>query len=282
MFLYSQGRPLPYYHLFPEDNMNRDYFERYSRQLFLPSFGKAAQDKLQSAHVLIIGMGGLGCPVAQYLTAAGIGKITIVDDDVVQLSNLHRQVLYAESDIGKNKVDVAKEKLSDLNKNVLIDNLCIRWNKEQCFQYIPQVDLVVDCSDNFGTRYLLDDACRLLKKPLVFGAVSKFEGQVAVFLPDNNCYRNIFPEPPASGLIRGCSEEGVLGMLPGIIGNIQAMEVVKYVTGFGAVLVNKLLTYDALNQQMYTVDVVPVEHSGPVSVEEFALKEYNIPKCTVS
>lgn len=262
--------------------MNKEYFERYSRQLFLPSFGKAAQDALYAAHVLIVGMGGLGCPVAQYLVGAGVGKITIADDDVVKLSNLHRQVLYAESDIGKKKVDVAKEKLSDLNKNVWIDTICERWDKEHCMQHIPNADIVIDCSDNFETRYLLDDACRLLQKPLVFGAVSKFEGQLSVFAPGHACYRNIFPEPPAKGLILNCAEEGVLGMLPGIIGSMQAMEAIKCITGIGTTLKDKLMTYDVLHQQIVMVDVIPIEHKGPLSLEEFEERSYTIPKCTAS
>lgn len=260
--------------------MHKEFFERYSRQLFLPSFGKAAQDKLQAAHVLIIGLGGLGCPVAQYLVGAGVGKITIADDDVVKLSNLHRQVLYAASDIGKKKVNVAKDRLSELNINVVIDAIGERWDIEHCMAHIPNVDLVIDCSDNFETRYLVDDACRLLQKPLVFGAVSRFEGQLAVFAPGNAYYRNIFPEPPSKGLIRNCSEEGVVGMLPGIIGSMQAMEAVKWITGIGTPLINKLLTYDALLLNILTIDVVSVEHSGPKTIEEFEERSYNIPKCT--
>lgn len=259
--------------------MHKDYFERYSRQLFLPSFGKAAQDKLQAAHVLIIGMGGLGCPVAQYLTAAGVGKLTIADDDVVKLSNLHRQLLYTEADIGKKKVDVAKATLSVLNNNTIIDTICERWDKEHCIQYIPNTDIVIDCSDNFETRYLVDDACRLLQKPLVFGAVSKFEGQLAVFAPGTICYRNIFPEPPAKGLILSCSEEGVVGMLPGIIGSMQAMEAMKYITGIGVPMINKIMTYDALHQQFLMIDVTPLEHNGPKTIEVFEESDYNIPKC---
>ncbi len=259
--------------------MNKEYFERYSRQLILPSFGKAAQDKLSAAHILIIGMGGLGCPVAQYLVGAGVGKITIVDDDVVTLSNLHRQVLFTESDIGKNKVDVAKSKLKDLNKDVLIETIPARFDKNLGLKVIPTVDLVIDCSDNFETRYFLDDACRLLDKPLVFGAVSKFEGQLAFFAPGHSYYRNIFPDPPSSGLIRNCSEEGVLGMLPGIIGSMQAMEAIKYITGIGEILIDKIMTYDALHQQILLVDVMPLTHNGPVSIEELEKTAYAIPKC---
>lgn len=262
--------------------MNKEYVERYSRQLILPSFGKAAQDKLASSHVLIIGMGGLGCPAAQYLVGAGVGKITIADDDVVKLSNLHRQILYAEEDIGKKKVDVAKEKLSRQNKDVIIQSICARWNTELCLTIIPVVDIVIDCSDNFETRYLLDDACRLLQKPLIYGAVSTFEGQLSLFKPGYSYYRNIFPEPPKIGLIRNCSEEGVMGMLPGVIGAMQAMEAIKFLSGLGEVLTNKLISYNALQQQILRLDVIPLEHKGPVSIEEFAQKEYAIPKCANS
>lgn len=259
--------------------MNKNYFERYGRQLFLPSFGKAAQDKLTHAHVLIIGMGGLGCPVAQYLVGAGIGRLTMIDDDIVKLSNLHRQTLYTENDLGKYKVDVAKEKLAAANSDVHLMAVQQRLRKERCKALLQDVDLVIDCSDNFETRYLVDDACRVFKKPLVFGAVSKFEGQLAVFAPGNACYRNVFPEPPASGLIKNCSEEGVVGMLPGIIGSMQAMEALKYLTGIGEVLLNKLLTYEALSQRVYTVDIMPLPHGGPTNEAAFEKHEYIIPNC---
>lgn len=253
--------------------MNKHYFERYSRQLFLPGFGKAAQDKLVAARVLIIGMGGLGCPVAQYLVGAGVGHLILVDDDVVSLSNLHRQVLYGEQDLGRFKVDVAQEKLSKANTDVHIESIKKRCDRSFCVEYIPNVDLVIDCSDNFETRYVVDDACRLLKKPLVFGAVSTFEGQVAVFAPGAACYRNIFPEPPAAGSIKNCAEEGVVGMLPGIIGSMQAMEAVKFVTGIGVPLINTLLTYDALTQQVFTMEITPLPHRGPENIEAFTAYE---------
>lgn len=261
--------------------MNKQYFERYGRQLFLPGFGKAAQDKLAAAHVLIIGMGGLGCPVAQYLVGAGIGKLTLIDDDVIQLSNLHRQVLYTEADLGKSKVLVAKEKLSAANVNVQIEAISQRWDKSMVKPCLPFVDLVIDCSDNFETRYLTDDACRLYQKPLVFGAVSQFEGQVAVFAPGQSCYRNLFPVPPSDGMIRNCAETGVLGMLPGIIGSMQALEALKYITGLGKPLINTLLTYDALNQQSYTMEIMPLAHQGPVTLEAFESTTYHPTNCNV-
>ena len=260
-----------------------DSNERYARQIMLHEFGEDGQTKLKSAHVLVVGVGGLGCPVLQYLVAAGVGKITILDDDIVSLNNLHRQILFDESNIGELKVDVAKQKLSLINSNVLITAISKRLNPALAAELFPTIDLVVDTSDNFATRYLVNDACVLLKKTLVFGAVSKFEGQVAVFnrqINDENYstnYRDLFPSPPAENILN-CEEAGVLGVVPGVIGTIQAMEAIKLITGIGEPLENKLLTYNALRQQFYTIELTPCNqpHSAPKTLDAFLTYDYPV------
>ena len=244
-------------------------FARYDRQLILPDFGLEAQEKLRSAHVLVVGAGGLGCPVLQYLAAAGIGRISLADGDVVSLSNLHRQVLYTEQDIGRSKALVAGERLRLLNSEVSITVYQEQWSLRHCLEKLNDVDLVIDCSDNFPTRYLLDDACRLFHIPLVFGAVSRYEGQLAVFAPGQVHYRDIFRNPPKAGEIQDCGGAGVVGMLPGIIGSMQAMEALKWLTGIGEPLANKLLTYNALQQQVYTLELTRGPEAGPQTLEEF-------------
>jgi adenylyltransferase/sulfurtransferase len=244
-------------------------FARYDRQLILPGFGSEAQAKLQSAHVLVVGAGGLGCPVLQYLTAAGVGKITLSDGDVVSVSNLHRQVLYAEKDVGRSKAEVAGERLNALNAEVQFAVFPEHWTVRHCLDHMENIDLVIDCSDNFPTRYLLDDACRLFSIPLVFGAVSRYEGQLAVFAPGTAHYRDVFPHPPVAGEIQNCGEVGVVGMLPGMIGSMQAMEALKWLTGIGKPLVNKLLTYNALDQQVYTLELTSGATAGPQTIEQF-------------
>ena len=232
-------------------------YERYERQILLKEFGVAAQEKLTEAKVLVIGAGGLGCPVLQYLAAAGIGTIGIVDDDVVSLSNLHRQVLYNVDDIGLPKAEIATKKLKALNNEINIISYNIRLTNKNALSIIKEYDIVIDGTDNFSSRYMINDACVLLKRPLVYGAISKFEGQVAVFNVEDTSaarpvnYRDLFPVPPKNNEILNCAEAGVLGVLPGIIGTMQANETIKLITGVGDPLINKMLTYNALDNSVY-------------------------------
>ena len=212
-------------------------YERYQRQILLKEFGIAGQQKLLQAKVLVIGAGGLGCPVLQYLTAAGIGCIGIVDNDVVSLSNLHRQVLYDTNDIGKSKVSVAAEKLRLVNSDTELIEYHIHLDKNNCLGIINEYDIIIDCTDNFASRYMINDACVLKAKPLVYAGVNRFEGQVAVFNVTRNekvrtaNYRDLFPVQPEQNEVLNCSEAGVLGVLPGIIGSMQASEAIKLITG---------------------------------------------------
>jgi molybdopterin/thiamine biosynthesis adenylyltransferase/rhodanese-related sulfurtransferase len=235
---------------------------RYQRQTILEGFGEHAQAKLASARVLVIGAGGLGCPALQYLAAAGIGHLGIIDDDIVELSNLHRQTIYITADIGKKKTIVASERLAEMNPEIQISAHAVRIVKSNVLETIADYDYILDGSDNFGTRYLVNDACAKLAKPLIFAAVSGFEGQLAIFnIPDANGkitnYRDIFPIPPSPGEIPNCEENGVLGVLPGIIGLMAAAETIKLITAIGRPLINKLLHYNLLTNQQFEMDVVP-------------------------
>lgn len=241
---------------------------RYHRHLILSEIGESGQRKLKSASVLVVGAGGLGCPVLQYLTAAGVGKIGIVDYDVVDESNLQRQVLFNVEDVGQSKSETAARKLILQNPFLEFVVYKKKLDKENALDIIREYDIVVDGSDNFPTRYLSNDACVMLGKPLVSGAIFKFEGQVSVFnLKDKNgnpgpTYRCLFPEPPAPDEVPNCSEIGVLGVLPGMIGAMQANEVIKIITGIGEPLSGKLLLFDALSMQS--------------SVLKFSLNEKNL------
>jgi molybdopterin/thiamine biosynthesis adenylyltransferase/rhodanese-related sulfurtransferase len=257
----SGSQQLPYCHHFQEDSMKaKSSHERYQRQVTLKGFGEAAQNDLLQASVLVIGAGGLGCPVLQYLTAAGTGCIGILDDDVVSITNLHRQVLYDTNDIGKPKVSVAATKLRQMNPDTKLLEFNIHLDKNNCLDIINAYDLIVDCTDNFASRYMINDACVLKGKPLVYAAVTRFEGQVAVFnfneegkrLTGN--YRDLFPQQPEHGEVMNCAEAGVLGVLPGIIGSMQACEAIKIITGIGEPLLNKLLTYNAINNKVIVFD----------------------------
>ncbi len=245
-----------YCRLFQEDNMNSSN-ERYQRQVTLKGFGPAAQNALLNAKVLVIGAGGLGCPVLQYLTAAGTGCIGIVDDDVVSISNLHRQVLYDANDIGKPKVSVASAKLRLMNPGTDLTEHKIYLDKNNCLDIIRAYDVIVDCTDNFASRYMINDACVLEGKPVVYGAVSRFEGQAAVFnvmqegRETTGNYRDLFPVQPEQGEVMNCAEAGVLGVLPGIIGSMQANETIKLITGIGEPLANQLLTFNAINNRQF-------------------------------
>lgn len=229
-------------------NLSSEELQRYSRQIILPELGNTGQKKLKSARVLVIGAGGLGCPVLQYLVAAGIGHIGIADHDTVDHTNLHRQVLYNSEDIGKSKAERAKEKLSIQNHNVNINSYNFKIDPANCEKLISEYQIIVDCSDNFETRYLLNDFCFKLDKPLVSGSIFKFEGQLSVFnYKGGPTYRCLFPEPPADH--PNCAEIGVIGILPGIIGSLQANEVIKIISGMGEVLSGKLLTMNSLTME---------------------------------
>lgn len=228
-------------------------YERYQRQLILKGFGKKGQQQLLQAAVLVVGAGGLGSPALQYLAAAGVGRIGIVDDDVVALHNLHRQVLYTTDDIGQPKAEAAATRLRQMNPDVVITAFPFRLTPQNVFDTIAGYTIVLDATDNFATRYLLNDACVLLGRPLVYGAIAQFEGQVAVFNRGENSvnYRDLFPQPPPPGSVLNCAEAGVLGVLPGIIGTMQATEVIKLVTGIGEPLANRLFTYNALTNESF-------------------------------
>jgi len=231
---------------------DKSFDERYARQLRLKGFGREAQQKLANSKVVLVGCGGLGCPIALYLVSMGIGEIRITDPDTVQLSNLHRQILFTTADIGKSKVGVAAKKLKALNPRCKITTRQEYVRSSNVMEIIEDCDLVIDGSDNFPTRYLINDACYLKGIPLVYGAVNEFEGQVSIFNvlkvdgERSPHYRDLFPEPPMEGAVQNCAEAGVLGILPGIIGQFQAAEAVKYLTGIGENLIGKLLLFDYL------------------------------------
>ncbi|APY12627.1 dinucleotide-utilizing protein [Seonamhaeicola sp. S2-3] len=229
---------------------------RYNRHIILSEIGPKGQEKLNKAKVLVIGAGGLGCPILQYLTAAGIGKLGIIDFDVVEISNLQRQVLFGKSSLGKNKALAAKHQLENLNDEIKITAYPETLNYKNALELFNLYDIIVDGSDNFETRYLVNDACIITNKPLVFGAIYKFEGQVSVFNYNNGpSYRCLFPTRPKKDTIPNCSEIGVLGVLPGIIGSMQANEVIKIILGIGEVLSGKLLCYHSLSNQISTLKI---------------------------
>jgi len=229
---------------------------RYNRHIILPEIGQEGQDKISKAKVLVIGAGGLGCPILQYLAAAGIGTLGIIDFDVVDLSNLQRQILYGTSSLGKNKAEAAKHRLQDLNNEITINTYTKKLSHSNALDLFNLYDIIVDGSDNFETRYLVNDAAIICNKPLVFGAIYKFEGHVSVFNYKNGpSYRCLFPNPPEAGTVPNCSDIGVLGVLPGIIGTMQANEVLKIILNLGSVLTGKLLCYNALTLQSSTLKI---------------------------
>ncbi|MDX2128796.1 MAG: molybdopterin-synthase adenylyltransferase MoeB [Chloroherpetonaceae bacterium] len=235
---------------------SNDEIGRYSRHLLLPEVGFLGQSKLKQASVLLIGAGGLSSPAAMYLAAAGVGKIGIVDNDVVELSNLQRQVIHRTEQIGKSKLESAKNTIHSINPFVEVKGHDTRLTAKNAKDIVRLYDLIVDGSDNFPTRYLINDICFFLKKPLVFGSIFRFEGQVSVFCTGDwenetpyACYRCLYPEPPSPGEVPNCSESGVLGVLPGIIGSLQAIEAIKLITGIGELLINRVLRFDALKMK---------------------------------
>ena len=232
----------------PEEvNLSKDEILRYSRHLIMPEVGMDGQLKLKNASVLLVGAGGLGAPLGLYLTAAGIGKIGLVDFDVVDFTNLQRQVIHGTKDVGKKKLDSAFETMADINPHVKLVRHETALSSENALEIFKDYDIIVDGTDNFPTRYLVNDACVLLKKPNVYGSIFRFEGQATVFAYEGGpCYRCLYPEPPPPGLVPSCAEGGVLGILPGVIGLIQATETVKLILGIGQPLVGRLMLYDAL------------------------------------
>ncbi len=228
---------------------------RYSRHLLIPSVGEEGQLRLKNASVLLVGTGALGSPAALYLAAAGVGRLGLVDDDVVDASNLQRQILHGGSWVGKPKLESAAARLLEVNPHVAVEPYPVRFTPENAMEIAAGYDVIVDGSDNFPTRFLTNDTAFFLRKPLVYGAIHRFEGQAAVFAPHlgGPCYRCMLPETPAPGSVPSCQEAGVLGVLPGVIGSIQAMETLKLILGIGTVPLGKLTVYDALNSSFRTL-----------------------------
>lgn len=230
--------------------LSNEEIARYSRHLIMPEVALEGQKKLKAARVLTIGAGGLGSPLAMYLAAAGVGTIGIVDFDVVDESNLQRQIIHGTSDIGRPKLESARETIEDINPNVKVETFGEALSSENALDIFRDFDIIVDGTDNFPTRYLVNDACVLLGKPNVYGSIFRFEGQASVFYAkEGPCYRCLYPEPPPPGLVPSCAEGGVLGILPGAIGVIQATETVKLILGIGEPLIGRLLLYDALSMR---------------------------------
>jgi molybdopterin/thiamine biosynthesis adenylyltransferase len=236
-------------------SLSEDQVLRYARHIILPGIGGDGQRRLMGAKAVVIGAGGLGSPAAMYMAAAGVGTLGLVDFDRVDLSNLQRQLLHDTDDVGRPKVESASERLADLNPNVDVVAHETLLSSENAFDVLGRYDVVVDGTDNFPVRYLVNDACQMLGKPLVYGSIYQWEGQASVFLPgpETPCYRCLFPEPPPPGTVPSCAEGGVFGVLPGIIGSIQAVEAIKLILGAGESLVGKLLLYDALRNDFTTV-----------------------------
>lgn len=237
-------------------DFTEEEIRRYSRHILLPEVGGKGQKKISGAKVLLVGAGGLGAPVGYYLAAAGVGKIGIVDGDQVELSNLQRQIVHSTEDLGKNKAVSAQETLLALNPGIEIITYQERVTSENIFNILEDYEIVVDGSDNFPTRYLVNDACVLTRKPLSHGAVFRFHGQAMTIVPgEGPCYRCLFVEPPPPGMVASCQEAGVLGVLPGLIGLIQATEVLKLILGKGEVLMGRLLIYEALEMEFKSIKV---------------------------
>jgi len=249
-------RPLP--------DLSREELTRYARHVILPDVGLDGQRRLKAARVLCVGAGGLGSPAAMYLAAAGVGTLGIVDDDEVDASNLQRQILHDTAGTGRPKVESARDRLRAINPNVSVEMHHVRLTSANALDILERYDIVLDGADNFPTRYLVNDACVLLGKPNAFGAIFRFEGQASVFAAKNGpCYRCIYPEPPPPGLVPSCAEAGVFGVLPGIVGTIQATETIKLILGVGETLVGRLLVYDAMRMAFRELKV-PKDRDCPV------------------
>src|SRR4029079_15905731 len=237
-------------------DLTREELQRYSRHLILPDVALDGQKRIKAARVLLIGAGGLGSPAALYLAAAGVGNVGLVDFDVVDVTNLQRQVLHGTSAVGQSKLESARDRIADLNPNVEVETHETRLTSANALEIMREYDVIVDGTDNFATRYLTNDACVLLGKPNVYGSIFRFEGQASIFaMPDGPCYRCLFPNPPPPGLVPSCAEGGVLGVLPGIVGTIQATEALKLILGIGDALVGLLLLIDAMAMRFHTVRV---------------------------
>ena len=256
-----------------ESSLSSEELQRYSRHLTLPEFGREGQERLKNASVLLVGAGGLGSPAATYLAAAGVGRIGLVDFDRVETSNLQRQILYGTSDVGRSKLDAATERLNDVNPHVEIERHELRLTSENALDIIDDYDVVADGTDNFPTRYLVNDACVMTDTPNVYASIFRFEGQVSVFATeDGPCYRCLYEEPPPPGLVPSCAEGGVLGVLPGLIGTLQATEVIKLLAGMGEPLIGRLLMVDALEMNFRTLNV-PTNPDCPVCGDDPSVTE---------
>ena len=247
----------------PGPALSAQQARRYSRQIVIPQIQESGQERIRNAKVLCIGAGGLGSPALMYLAAAGVGTIGIVDFDTVDETNLHRQVLFGQSDIGKKKVDVAKSKIEESNPLVSVTTYPVRINPSNVLEIMAGYDIVIDATDNFATRYLINDAAVLLNKPYVWGSVNRFDGQAAVFWSSlGPCYRCLHPEPPAPGTVQNCADAGVLGVLCASIASIQVNEVIKAITGIGELQIGKLIIYEALEAEHSKIDI----HKNPLCV----------------
>ncbi|MGB8507330.1 MAG: molybdopterin-synthase adenylyltransferase MoeB [Pyrinomonadaceae bacterium] len=253
--------------------LSNDEIARYSRHLIMPEVGMEGQRKLKAARVLMIGTGGLGAPTGMYLAAAGVGTLGVVDFDVVDASNLQRQIVHGTKDVGRPKIESARDRLSDINPHVRIETYETRLTSENALDLFRDYDIVVDGTDNFPTRYLVNDACVLLGKPNVYGSIFRFEGQASVFWAERGaCYRCLYPEPPPPGLVPSCAEGGVLGVLPGIVGAIQANETIKLILGAGDSLINRLLLFDAWKMRFRELKLSK-DPACPVCGEGATIKE---------
>ena len=240
-------------------NLTEDQINRYSRHIILQGVGGEGQEKLLNGRVLIIGAGGLGAPVALYLAAAGVGHIGIIDADVVDISNLQRQVIHFTPDIGRPKVESAKEKMNQINPDVQVTTYQDFFTKENAFDVLKDYDFIVDGTDSFSAKFLINDACVLAKKPFSHGGILRFDGQTMTHIPGHASYRCVFKNPPPANAVPTCSQAGVFGAIAGMLGTIQAAEAVKYLTGVGELLTNRILIFDALNMKFRTVKVKPSE-----------------------
>lgn len=262
-------------------NFNEEDILRYSRQIILKEVGGEGQKKIFNAKVLIIGAGGLGAPAALYLSASGIGILGIIDADKVDLTNLQRQIIHFTKDLDKLKVESAKEKMLEINPKIKVNIYCERINAENIKNIINDYDFIIDGTDNFPTKFLINDACVLNNKPFSHAGILRFEGQTMTYIPGNSCYRCVFPELPPKGAIPSCSEAGILGPVAGIIGSIQALEAIKYIIGAGELLLNRLFILNGLNMEARVVKFkknknCPICGVKPIIKE---IKEYEQPVC---
>lgn len=263
--------------------MTDEQIERYSRHIILNEVGVKGQKKLLNAKVLIIGAGGLGAPAAMYLAAAGVGTIGIVDADVVDLSNLQRQIIHATADVGKPKVKSAEETMKAMNPDVEVKTYQLFVNSSNIRELIRDYDFVIDGTDNFPAKFLINDACVMEKKPFSHAGIIRFKGQLMTYIPGQGpCYRCVFKDPPPKDAVPTCKQAGVIGAMGGVIGSLQAMEAIKYIVGVGENLVGKLLTYDALKNNFHAVKLPPASGKCPVCGENptiTKLIDYELPAC---